>query len=99
MIQNVIYQHYNHIELNFCIFIFILYCILVTCLDCAVTAMFTLLLNFQKGTEPIVLEYFEHGDTAEAALALDELNCGTKRYLVSRSDWNLGVGSITSRTD
>lgn len=41
-------------------------------------------LNFQKGTEPIVLEYFEHGDTAEAALAFDELNCGTKRYLVSR---------------
>jgi len=68
------------------------YCILVTCLDCAVTAVFTLLLNFQKGTEPIVLEYFEHGDTAEAALAFDELNCGTKRYLVSKSDWNEWAG-------
>jgi hypothetical protein len=40
-------------------------------------------LHFQKGTEPIILEYFEHGDTAEAALAFDEINCGSKRYLVS----------------
>ncbi|KAJ9600608.1 hypothetical protein L9F63_026252 [Diploptera punctata] len=38
--------------------------------------------EIQKGTEPIILEYFEHGDTAEAALALDELNCGTKRYRI-----------------
>lgn len=38
--------------------------------------------EIQKGTEPIVLEYFEHGDTAEAAMAFDELNCGTKRYMI-----------------
>ncbi|PSN39068.1 Programmed cell death protein 4 [Blattella germanica] len=38
--------------------------------------------EIQKGTEPIILEYFEHGDTAEAALALDELSCGTKRFMI-----------------
>ncbi|KAL0269827.1 UNVERIFIED_CONTAM: hypothetical protein PYX00_007433 [Menopon gallinae] len=38
--------------------------------------------EFRKGAEPIVLEYFEHGDTHEAELAFDELNFGTKRYMI-----------------
>jgi len=37
----------------------------------------------QKLCEPIFLEYFENGDTYEAALALEEIDFGSKRYLVS----------------
>ncbi|KAG8231239.1 hypothetical protein J437_LFUL005913 [Ladona fulva] len=40
--------------------------------------------QLQKAIEPIVLEYYEHGDTSEAALSLDELNCKSKRYLLIR---------------
>ncbi|XP_071448037.1 programmed cell death protein 4 isoform X1 [Hetaerina americana] len=40
--------------------------------------------QLQKAVEPIVLEYFEHGDTAEASLSLDELNCRSKRFLLIR---------------
>lgn len=38
--------------------------------------------EFRKGAEPIILEYFEHGDTHEAELAFEELNIGTKRYMI-----------------
>lgn len=33
--------------------------------------------------EPVIQEYFLHGDTNEATLALDDLNVGSKRYLVA----------------
>jgi hypothetical protein len=49
-----------------------------------IALLFKFCLHFQKDTEPIILEYFEHGDTAEAALSLDEIGWGTKRYLVSK---------------
>lgn len=39
--------------------------------------------NFQKSIESIVLEYYEHGDSEEAALSLEELNILTKKHLVS----------------
>ncbi|XP_049857865.1 programmed cell death protein 4 [Schistocerca gregaria] len=38
--------------------------------------------EIRKAAEPIILEYFEHGDTAEAALAFDELNCANKRFMI-----------------
>ncbi|GLG97183.1 Programmed cell death protein 4 [Gryllus bimaculatus] len=38
--------------------------------------------DIQKSVEPILLEYFEHGDTQEAALAFEELTCGTKRFMI-----------------
>uniref|UniRef100_T1IIT8 Programmed cell death protein 4 n=1 Tax=Strigamia maritima TaxID=126957 RepID=T1IIT8_STRMM len=39
--------------------------------------------EMQKIVEPIVLEYFEHGDTNEVTLSLEEQNVGTQRYLIS----------------
>lgn len=33
--------------------------------------------------ESIILEYFEHGDTFEASLALDDISFGKKRYMVN----------------
>ncbi|KAK6639662.1 hypothetical protein RUM43_007935 [Polyplax serrata] len=38
--------------------------------------------ELRKGAEPIIQEYFEHGDTHEAALGFDELNTGTKRFMI-----------------
>lgn len=32
--------------------------------------------------EPAIQEYFLHGDTNEAAIALVDLNAGSKRYLI-----------------
>lgn len=40
--------------------------------------------ELQKLVEPIFLEYFENGDTYEASLALDEINSGSKRYMIVR---------------
>lgn len=39
--------------------------------------------EIRRSVDSVVLEYFEHGDTAEAALSFDELNCGPKRYMVN----------------
>nr|CAD7446601.1 unnamed protein product [Timema bartmani] len=36
----------------------------------------------QKNTEPIILEYLEHGDTGEAILAFDEIPFGSKRFMI-----------------
>lgn len=40
--------------------------------------------DIHKSVEPILLEYFEHGDTQEAALALEELgiNHNSKRFMI-----------------
>ncbi|XP_066992189.1 programmed cell death protein 4 [Anabrus simplex] len=38
--------------------------------------------EIRKSVESIVLEYFEHGDTSEAALGLEELSTGTKRFMI-----------------
>lgn len=39
--------------------------------------------EFFKMIEPIILEYFEHGDTNEVAISLDEVIVGSLRQLVS----------------
>lgn len=39
--------------------------------------------EFFKMIEPIILEYFEHGDTHEVALSLDEIIVGSLRPLVA----------------
>jgi programmed cell death protein 4 len=36
-----------------------------------------------KAAEPIILEYFENGDTNEACVSFEELHAGKKRYRVS----------------
>uniref|UniRef100_A0A4D5R9K7 Programmed cell death protein 4 n=1 Tax=Scolopendra viridis TaxID=118503 RepID=A0A4D5R9K7_SCOVI len=38
--------------------------------------------DLQKVVEPIILEYFEHGDTNEVAMSLEEQNIGRKRYQI-----------------
>ncbi|KAK7571101.1 hypothetical protein V9T40_014705 [Parthenolecanium corni] len=38
--------------------------------------------EMKKNVELIVLEYYEHGDTEEALLSFDELNCSSKKYLI-----------------
>lgn len=38
--------------------------------------------ELQKLVEPIILEYFENADSYEASLALDEINSGSKRYMI-----------------
>lgn len=38
--------------------------------------------QLQKLVEPIILEYFENGDAYEACLALDEINSGSKRFMI-----------------
>ncbi|EEB12349.1 conserved hypothetical protein [Pediculus humanus corporis] len=38
--------------------------------------------ELRKGTESIIFEYFEHGDTREATLGFYELNTGTKRFMI-----------------
>lgn len=38
--------------------------------------------ELQKIVEPFLLEYFEHGDTNEVALSLEELNINSKRYKI-----------------
>lgn len=39
--------------------------------------------EFFKMIEPIILEYFEHGDTSEVAISLDEIIIGSLRPLVT----------------
>lgn len=39
--------------------------------------------EFFKSIEPIILEYFEHGDTHEVAISLDEIVFGSLRPLVT----------------
>ncbi|XP_059471112.1 programmed cell death protein 4 [Neocloeon triangulifer] len=36
--------------------------------------------ELQKAAEPIILEYFENGDTHEACISFEELHAGKKRY-------------------
>ncbi|XP_063231574.1 programmed cell death protein 4 [Bacillus rossius redtenbacheri] len=38
--------------------------------------------EIRKAAEPSVLEYYEHGDTGEALIAFEELNCGSNRYML-----------------
>nr|CAD7595784.1 unnamed protein product [Timema genevievae] len=38
--------------------------------------------DIKKNTEPIILEYLEHGDTGEAILAFDEIPFGSKRFMI-----------------
>jgi len=38
--------------------------------------------EFDRVTEPIILEYYEHGDTEDVALSLQELNIPSQRYKI-----------------
>lgn len=38
--------------------------------------------ELRSGAELIIKEYLEHGDTHEAILGFDELNLGTKRFMI-----------------
>lgn len=40
--------------------------------------------ELKKSIESIVLEYYEHGDSEEAALSLEELNILTKKHLITQ---------------
>lgn len=40
--------------------------------------------ELKKSIESIVLEYYEHGDSEEAALSLEELNIVTKKHLITQ---------------
>uniref|UniRef100_A0A8D8SYQ2 Programmed cell death protein 4 n=1 Tax=Cacopsylla melanoneura TaxID=428564 RepID=A0A8D8SYQ2_9HEMI len=40
--------------------------------------------EIKKSIESIVLEYYEHGDSEEAALSLEELNILTKKHLITQ---------------
>lgn len=39
--------------------------------------------EINKHLEPIILEYYSHGDTKEVALALEDYNFGENRYLIA----------------
>jgi hypothetical protein len=48
---------------------------------------------FQKQAESIILEYYEHGDPHEAAIALEEINFTNKRHMV-RLSFNLLLAKL-----
>lgn len=39
--------------------------------------------EIHKHVEPIILEYYSHGDTKEVSLALEDYNFGINRYLIA----------------